>query len=70
MYQRYKFLIYIPWLALWTVVNFVGVLLVAPFSSRLASRWFGGLWGRGLLYGVPARPIVAGREHMSPGAYG
>lgn len=40
--------------------------MVVPFSARLASRWFGGLWGRGLLYGVPARLIVSGREHVSP----
>ena len=60
MYQIYKYLIYIPWLLLWTAVNFMGVVLVAPFSQRKASRWFGGMWGRGLLRGVPATLQIMG----------
>lgn len=66
MYQIYKIFIYIPWLALWTVCNFLGVVVVAPFSPRRAGRWFGRLWGRGLMYGVPARTVVSGGEQISP----
>ena len=64
MYQFYKYLIYVPWLLLWTAVNFTGVVLVAPFSQRKASRWFGGLWGRGLLRGVPASLQITGLEEL------
>ena len=60
----YRYLIYIPWLGLWTALNSIGVMLVAPFSARKASRWFGRLWGRGLLYLVPAKVRVVGQQHL------
>lgn len=60
----YRYLIYIPWLGLWTMLNSIGVMLVAPFSARKASRWFGRLWGRGLLYLVPAKVRVVGQQHL------
>lgn len=63
-YQIYKYLVYIPWLLVWTAINFSGVVLVAPFSPRMASRWFGGIWGRGLMYGVPASLEVFGAETL------
>mgnify|MGYP001035204009 CR=1 FL=1 len=53
LYPLYKYLVYIPFVAIWTGANFLGVVAVAPFSARLASRWFGGMWGRGLLYAIP-----------------
>lgn len=59
---------YLPFLALWTFLNFLGVALVAPFSPRIASRVFGGQWGRGLLRAVPCRLTVTGRENIDPGA--
>jgi 1-acyl-sn-glycerol-3-phosphate acyltransferase len=68
VYQLYKFIIYIPFLLLWTLLNFCGVLVVAPFSPRAASRWFGGAWGRGLLWAVPTRPDISGLENIEPGA--
>jgi 1-acyl-sn-glycerol-3-phosphate acyltransferase len=68
LYQVYKFLIYIPFLVFWTVLNFLGVVAVVPFSPRLASRWLGGNWGRGLMWAVPARVRVEGRERVDPGA--
>jgi 1-acyl-sn-glycerol-3-phosphate acyltransferase len=64
LYQIYKFLVYIPWLLLWTLVNFLGVVAVAPFSQQKASRWFGGAWGRGLLRGVPAGLRILGEENL------
>ena len=64
MYQIYKYLVYIPWLLLWTFANFLGVLAVAPFSQQKASRWFGGAWGRGLLRGVPARLQILGEHNL------
>ena len=64
MYQIYKYLVYIPWLFLWTLVNFLGVVAVAPFSQQKASRWFGGAWGRGLLRGVPAGLRILGEENL------
>lgn len=67
MYQLYKFIIYIPFLAFWTLLNFFGVLVVAPVSPRAASRWFGGAWGRGLLWAVPTQPAITGMEHIEPG---
>ena len=66
MYRVYKILIYMPFLALWTLVNFCGVVLVAPFSPRAASRWFGGTWGRGLLLAVPARVRTSGAPNIDP----
>lgn len=66
MYQIYKFTVFIPFLLLWTLLNFCGVVAVAPFSPRLASRWFGGNWGRGLLWAVPAWPRISGRENIDP----
>ena len=62
LYAIYKYLFYIPWLLLWTLVNFLGVVLVAPFSQQRASRWFGGTWGRGLLRAVPARLHIVGER--------
>jgi 1-acyl-sn-glycerol-3-phosphate acyltransferase len=67
LYQIYKFLIYIPFLLLWTLLNFCAVAMVAPFSPRAASRWFGGNWGRGLLWAVPTWPRVSGAENIDPG---
>lgn len=67
MYQIYKYLIYIPFLPLWTLLSFLGVVVVAPFSPRVASRWFGGMWGRGLLRAVPARLLISGKENVDPG---
>lgn len=55
-----------PFLLLWTLVHFFGVVVVAPFSPRAASRWFGGMWGRGLLRAVPARVRVSGLENIDP----
>ena len=60
LYTVYKYVIYIPWLVLWTLANFLGVVLVAPFSQQKASHWFGGMWGRGLLRAVPARLRITG----------
>ncbi len=68
LYQVYKYVVYIPFLLLWTVLNFIGVVLMVPFSPRLASRWFGGNWGRGLMWAVPSRVVIDGREHIDPGA--
>ena len=64
LYPIYKYLVYIPWLLLWTLVNFLGVLLVAPFSQQKASRWFGRAWGRGLLLMIPARLRVLDAQHL------
>ena len=68
LYQPYTFILYVPFLLLWTVLNFIGVVLVVPFSPRAASRWFGGNWGRGLMWAVPSRVRVSGREHIESGA--
>lgn len=67
LYQIYKFVIYIPFLLFWTLLNFCGVVVVAPFSPRAASRWFGGNWGRGLLWAVPTWPRISGTENIDPG---
>ncbi len=64
LYPIYKWLIYIPGLGLITLVNFLGVVVVAPFSPRLASRWFAGMWARGLMYLVPAKLTVYGEENL------
>ena len=66
-YPLYKYLVYIPFLVMWTLVNFLGVVAVAPFSPRLASRWFGGNWGRGLLWLIPARLRVTAAPGFDPG---
>jgi 1-acyl-sn-glycerol-3-phosphate acyltransferase len=66
LYPVYKYLVYIPFLILWTLLNFLGVVVVAPFSPRKASRWFGGLWGRGLVRAVPVRLYITGLEHLDP----
>jgi len=63
-YPVYKYLVYIPWLLLWTLVNFLGVVVVAPFSQQKASRWFGCAWGRGLLWLVPAHLDVLDEQHL------
>ncbi len=65
LYPIYKWLIYIPALGLVTLVNFLGVMAVAPFSPRLASRWFAGMWGRELMYLVPSRVRVFGEENLA-----
>lgn len=64
LYPIYKWLIYIPGLGLITLLNFLGVVFVAPFSPRLASRWFAGMWARGLMYLVPAKLTVYGEENL------
>lgn len=64
LYPLYKYLVYIPWLLLWTSINFLGVLVVAPFSQQKASRWFGGMWGRGLLRMVPAKLLISGGRDL------
>ena len=68
LYQVYKYVVYIPFLLLWTVLNFIGVVLMVPFSPRLASRWCGGNWGRGLMWAVPSRVLFSGDKHVDPGA--
>jgi 1-acyl-sn-glycerol-3-phosphate acyltransferase len=65
LYPIYKWLIYIPGLGLVTLFNFIGVMLVAPFSPRLASRWFAGMWARELMYLVPAKLKVYGEENLN-----
>lgn len=64
LYPIYRYFIYVPWLLLWTGFNFLGVVLVAPFSPRYASRWFGRLWGRGLIYLVPSAVEVIGEADL------
>jgi len=66
VYPPYKYLVYIPFLVMWTLVNFLGVVVVAPFSARLASRWFGGAWGRGLVWLIPARLRVSAAPGFDP----
>ena len=66
LYPCYKYLVYIPFVIIWTLLNFLGVVVVAPFSPRKASRWFGGLWGRGLVRAIPARLHITGLEHLDP----
>ena len=66
MYQIYKYLVYIPWLLFWTFVNFVGVVIVAPFSQQKAGRWFARTWGKGLLMGVPAGLTIRGGDNLDP----
>ena len=63
-YVVYRFLVYIPWLVLWTAFSFFGVVLIAPFSRRYASRWCGRLWGRGLLYLVPSKVQLVGADGL------
>lgn len=65
-YPIYKWLIYIPGLGLVTFVNFLGVLVVAPFSPRKASRWFAGMWARTLLRMVPAKLEAIGGHSVDP----
>lgn len=64
LYPIYKYLVYLPWLLLWTVANFLGVVIVAPFDQQRASRWFGGMWGRGLLRAIPARLHIEGEDEF------
>jgi 1-acyl-sn-glycerol-3-phosphate acyltransferase len=66
LYPCYKYLVYIPFVIIWTLLNFLGVVVVAPFSPRKASRWFGGLWGRGLVRAIPARLHITGLDHLDP----
>lgn len=66
LYPLYKYLVYMPFIAIWTVTNFLGVVAVAPFSARLASRWFGGMWGRGLLRAIPGRLEVRAAPGFDP----
>jgi len=64
LYPLYKYLVYMPFVAFWTLLNFFGVVVVAPFSARHASRWFGGNWGRGLLRAIPAGLRVTGANSL------
>jgi len=64
VYRVYKYVVYIPFLLLWTLVNFIGVVLVAPVNVRVAGRLFAGAWGRGVLLAVPGRLRVSGIEHL------
>ena len=64
LYPIYKWLVYIPCLGLATFVNFLGVVVVAPFSPRKASRWFAGMWARTLLRMVPARLETIGGDAL------
>jgi 1-acyl-sn-glycerol-3-phosphate acyltransferase len=66
LYPLYKYLVYMPFVAIWTVANFLGVVAVAPFSARLASRWFGGMWGRGLLRAIPGSLQVRAAPAFDP----
>lgn len=54
LYSIYKWLIYVPGLLLSTFFSFLGVVITAVFSPRLASRWFASAWARSLLHMVPA----------------
>lgn len=63
-YSIYKWLVYIPVLGISTLVNAMGVMVVAPFNPRLASRWFAGMWARSLMFMVPASLEVSGEENL------
>jgi 1-acyl-sn-glycerol-3-phosphate acyltransferase len=66
LYPLYKYLIYMPFVAIWTLANFLGVVVVAPFSPRLASRWFAGTWGRGLFLAIPGKLQVRAAPSFDP----
>jgi len=68
VYRVYKYVVYIPFLLIWTLLNFIGVALIAPLNARVAGRLFGGAWGRGLLLAVPGRLRVSGIENLQSDA--
>lgn len=65
VYQFYKWLIFVPFLGLTTVIaSLSGIGLNVFVSQRLASRWCGTLWGRLNCIAIPVFTRVTGREHL------
>ena len=65
LFKLYKWLVYLPVLVLATTLCGLVVLVIAPFSPRLASRWFASLWARILFRASWSRLAVSGAEVLA-----
>lgn len=63
-YKVYTILVYIPLFIVFTAIYALCVVLVAPFSPVLASRWFGRAWGRTIIRITPARVILIDEDNL------
>lgn len=65
LYALYKWLIYVPFLGLTTVVaSLCGPVLCLIVSQGFSSKWCGTLWGRLNAYATPALVTVIGRAYL------
>jgi 1-acyl-sn-glycerol-3-phosphate acyltransferase len=66
LYQFYKWLVYIPFLGITTVIaSLCGPVLCLLISQGFSSKWCGMLWGRLNVYAVPAVVKVFGQAHFN-----
>ncbi|MDX9786640.1 MAG: lysophospholipid acyltransferase family protein [Desulfobacterales bacterium] len=63
-YQFYKWLIFIPFLGLTTLIFGAAAIALSFFSKRFAGKWCGMLWARSNIYATPAQITVRGRGHL------
>lgn len=67
LYPIWQWLVYVPVIALATVVAAVLAILTAlVLSPRKANLWIGVSWGRLITALAPVRVVVSGREHIDP----
>lgn len=64
LYPLYKWLFFIPFLCLTTLVFGIAAIGLSFFSKRFAGRWCGRLWARFNMSATPARVKVVGRHHL------
>lgn len=68
LYPIWQWLVYVPIIAMATVVAAVLAILTALLiSPRKANLWIGVFWGRLITALAPVRVEVSGREHIEPG---
>jgi len=66
-YQLYVWLVFLPFMALWTLLcGWVTVLVSLLVSPRFASRWVAVYWARVLAWLTPMRVTVEGEENIDP----
>lgn len=64
LYQFYKWLVFIPFLGLSTLVLGTAAAVTSYFSQRAAGKWCGTLWARLNAYAAPAIVEMRGRRHL------
>ena len=64
LYQFYKWLIFIPFIGVTTLIFASAAIVLSLFSKRFAGKWCGMIWARLNIYATPALITMRGRPHL------